>query len=467
MSFSGAHSLSVVQENDEANSVAENNEYDAEIEGETSQASGIKHELSPPQFSLNVIKAIVGAGSFSLPFAFYQNGIVMSVIMLCALSALSVYTGSLLNYVDRRLSAKYGKQRGKSDLTYPDLAEYIFPGVTCSYVGRCGCCSRRKSRTKPEETQTLLETDHQPLDQLTEYLRAESQKGSEEKTQPPPSDQETTSDGLFNGRITSSTQTGRSVSAQPQVGAAKSSTRQLSSAEVYWGRSLSATKPHKPYQRRALSIERRREIFKDAAFTLTGRQATSTDHSSASSRQQSAVPPEMFESATLARVRTKTDERGVPESMPRPTGAQLCCYSCITPFIGFVLKLLGVFPCACCNQSVYEPAKTKRNCGAGCSSTWCCCGDSYLDSEDESNFFSTVVYIGFVATSLGASAAYVDFISSTLPTIVDGITQFEASLMAFPVVLAMALLRSLRILAFSTYTGHPNRFLWTVVYRVT
>eukprot|EP01138_Halocafeteria_seosinensis_P000546 gb/GECG01000560.1/.p1 GENE.gb/GECG01000560.1/~~gb/GECG01000560.1/.p1 ORF type:complete len:107 (+),score=7.70 gb/GECG01000560.1/:1-321(+) len=27
-------------------SVAENNEYDAEIEGETSQASGIKHELS-------------------------------------------------------------------------------------------------------------------------------------------------------------------------------------------------------------------------------------------------------------------------------------------------------------------------------------------------------------------------------------------------------------------------------------
>eukprot|EP01138_Halocafeteria_seosinensis_P000540 gb/GECG01000554.1/.p1 GENE.gb/GECG01000554.1/~~gb/GECG01000554.1/.p1 ORF type:complete len:699 (+),score=49.09 gb/GECG01000554.1/:1-2097(+) len=450
------HALSVVQENMEYNTIAEDDDESLTKENSgKQQASGIKHELAPSQFSLNVIKAVVGAGSFSLPFAFYQNGIVMSVIMLCILSALSVYTGALLNYVDRRLSARYGKERGKSDLTYPDLAEYIFPDVTCSYVGLCKCFRRRRradAGTLPDK-ESLLETNDKSVNQLTEYLRAENETGS---GRAPSGEKEATTE-MFTGHTSTNKQVARSVSAQPQMELAKSSVPKVPSQAMNGARSYSTAKAPVIYQQRSLSTERRREIFQDAAFTLTGRQASSTDGSSLSASQRhSLVPPEMFENTkdTVLRPRTKTDEQGVPASMPRPTGAQLCCYNCIKPFIACVLKLLGALPSGCCTQSVREPAKTRRNCGAGCSSTWCCCGDSYLDSQDDANFFSVVVYSGFVATSLGGCAAYVDFISSTLPTIVSGIDQFQASLIAFPVLLAMALLRSLRILAFTSIVGN-------------
>lgn len=79
----------------------------------------------------NSTKAIVGAGSFALPWAFMNMGSWGGLIAIVLLAALSMYTMLMLLRVRRIVSA----QTGNNSVTYPDIARYVFgkPGAVLAY----------------------------------------------------------------------------------------------------------------------------------------------------------------------------------------------------------------------------------------------------------------------------------------------------------------------------------------------
>jgi len=56
--------------------------------------------LTPAEAGLAMIKCGAGAGSFALPYAFANTGILLSIVLTCLLSAASAYTVHLLLVVE-------------------------------------------------------------------------------------------------------------------------------------------------------------------------------------------------------------------------------------------------------------------------------------------------------------------------------------------------------------------------------
>eukprot|EP01138_Halocafeteria_seosinensis_P015971 gb/GECG01016299.1/.p1 GENE.gb/GECG01016299.1/~~gb/GECG01016299.1/.p1 ORF type:complete len:651 (+),score=60.52 gb/GECG01016299.1/:1-1953(+) len=317
------------------------------------QASGIKHELSPLQASLNIIKAIVGAGSFGLPYAFYNSGIALALTLMCLLATLSVYTAELLNYIDRALSKREVKHASveegfsrKVDLTYPDIAEKAFPTVSIRRVCCCQCfdglCSRRRRRI-PSESEVYADPG------TDEYPRKTS-----------------------------------------------------------WD----TRKPHDKSE---------------------------------------------YDQETLLKAGVmQSDTAG---GAPKPVGVRKCCATSIERSLFCLQRSSKCFPKACC-RSIRESHSTSiKECGDGCGTVLCCCGSSVTASGEyqsyaDSSLFRFIVYFGFIATSIGACSAYVDFIASTIPSVFPVLNQTYTVLLIFPLLVGLALIRSMRLLAFTSILGN-------------
>lgn len=89
---------------------------------------------SPLQASANFIKCCIGAGSFSLPFAFYNGGVVGSSVATLLVGLLAAYTIGLLGWLERiaeeRLAASGaapGADAVPEKLTYAKIGKVLCP----------------------------------------------------------------------------------------------------------------------------------------------------------------------------------------------------------------------------------------------------------------------------------------------------------------------------------------------------
>ena len=93
--------------------------------------------LSEKHVAINLVKCLLGTGSFSLPHAFRQMGVVGGGLTLCVFGALDVYTMQLLVHAERRAVLATATNAAESDrygraprrLTYPALVATLFAGV--------------------------------------------------------------------------------------------------------------------------------------------------------------------------------------------------------------------------------------------------------------------------------------------------------------------------------------------------
>ena len=93
--------------------------------------------LSEKHVAINLVKCLLGTGSFSLPHAFRQMGVVGGGLTLCVFGALDVYTMQLLVWAERRAVLATATNAAESDrygraprrLTYPALVATLFAGV--------------------------------------------------------------------------------------------------------------------------------------------------------------------------------------------------------------------------------------------------------------------------------------------------------------------------------------------------
>jgi amino acid permease len=110
--------------------------------------------LTPWQTSLNLVKATIGAGSMGVPYAFKLGGpLPFTFVMTLVMGGLCAYTIVLLVKTERRLVSSPRGSLGTleeklvehesfepegvqlTNLTYPQVAEHAFPGLTISLCG--------------------------------------------------------------------------------------------------------------------------------------------------------------------------------------------------------------------------------------------------------------------------------------------------------------------------------------------
>lgn len=109
------------------------------VEGTTRSASK-RHRLTRLQASINLVKCAIGAGSFSLPFAFKEGGLGFSFVGTLFLGWISAYTVNILAQSERRVWHKHEAQEmglvlstpspqpsEKSKFTYAELGRQVFP----------------------------------------------------------------------------------------------------------------------------------------------------------------------------------------------------------------------------------------------------------------------------------------------------------------------------------------------------
>lgn len=119
--------------------------------------------LSSLQTCINTVKCAIGAGSFSLPYAFMLGGLWLSIVGTLALGALSAYTVEILARCERVVwqqhklrstqtgGAEYvklleqaeagddrsadGSKSDRSRFTYPQLGRLVFPNASWDVMG--------------------------------------------------------------------------------------------------------------------------------------------------------------------------------------------------------------------------------------------------------------------------------------------------------------------------------------------
>ena len=65
-------------------------------------------KISTLAASVHLLKAVMGAGSFALPWAFLQAGVVLGPLLMVSVCALSAYTHILLVRCRREASSRAG-----------------------------------------------------------------------------------------------------------------------------------------------------------------------------------------------------------------------------------------------------------------------------------------------------------------------------------------------------------------------
>jgi proton-coupled amino acid transporter len=86
------------------------------------QLVGDEHGATALQGFFSIAKASIGAGSFALPFAFSQSGIILGSLGLCLISALSLYTMRLMVETKKLVNQHIGHV-----VSYDDVADKLFP----------------------------------------------------------------------------------------------------------------------------------------------------------------------------------------------------------------------------------------------------------------------------------------------------------------------------------------------------
>ncbi len=103
------------------------------------------------QTAMNFIKCCVGAGSFSLPYAFIQGGLVASVLLCLAIGSLAAYTIVLLGWIEehawsqlthRQQQQQMARHAGHKGLSYPAIGRIVAPHWTCSRQQRSSSHAR-------------------------------------------------------------------------------------------------------------------------------------------------------------------------------------------------------------------------------------------------------------------------------------------------------------------------------------
>ena len=102
--------------------------------------------LTWPHVSINLVKCAVGAGSFSLPFAFQSTGIWVGSIALVLFGILAAYTMNLLASAEKiavSILVDEQERRGlvnpeRRRMTYPEVASSLFnSGIASVIVTLC------------------------------------------------------------------------------------------------------------------------------------------------------------------------------------------------------------------------------------------------------------------------------------------------------------------------------------------
>lgn len=88
-------------------------------------------ELTVLGCTINMIKCCVGAGSFSLPFAFYTSGLYAGIAGCIVLGLLSAYTMIILADAEKYVVNRDGRT---NRLTYPEVAAALFPNACVNGV---------------------------------------------------------------------------------------------------------------------------------------------------------------------------------------------------------------------------------------------------------------------------------------------------------------------------------------------
>lgn len=93
-------------------------------------------ELSDTQALVCVIKCAVGAGTFTLPYAFLLGGLVFSILGTICIGCISGYSLHLLAACESRVhgSGRYGG-KDRVSITYPLLGEIAFPNFNIALGG--------------------------------------------------------------------------------------------------------------------------------------------------------------------------------------------------------------------------------------------------------------------------------------------------------------------------------------------
>eukprot|EP00656_Telonema_subtile_P041664 TRINITY_DN4690_c0_g1_i1.p1 TRINITY_DN4690_c0_g1~~TRINITY_DN4690_c0_g1_i1.p1 ORF type:complete len:517 (-),score=75.69 TRINITY_DN4690_c0_g1_i1:158-1708(-) len=98
-------------------------------------------KLGPGHVGVNILKCAVGAGSFSLPYAFRNAGMWAGVVLTCVLGLLCYYTINLLVDAERMYARSQCPLNTR--LTYPALCRHVFgragPAVELFVKVAIGC----------------------------------------------------------------------------------------------------------------------------------------------------------------------------------------------------------------------------------------------------------------------------------------------------------------------------------------
>merc|ERR1712166_488716 len=106
------------------------------------KSDGSTEGLQSSHVIINLVKCAVGAGSFSLPFAFVQTGIVFGAISLVVFGAVAAYTMGLVADAEKQAVHLRGalladdvekspdQQQQQRRMTYPEMMGTLFPGAT-------------------------------------------------------------------------------------------------------------------------------------------------------------------------------------------------------------------------------------------------------------------------------------------------------------------------------------------------
>ena len=82
-------------------------------------------KISTLAASAHLLKAVMGAGSFALPWAFLQAGVVLGPVLMVSVCVLSAYTHILLVRCRREASSRAGAHR---------LSCRVYPCSACFFV---------------------------------------------------------------------------------------------------------------------------------------------------------------------------------------------------------------------------------------------------------------------------------------------------------------------------------------------
>ena len=103
-------------------------------------SDGSTEGLQTSHVIINLVKCAVGAGSFSLPFAFVQTGIIFGAISLVVFGAVAAYTMGLLADAEKQAVHLRGSllaedvekspDQQQQRMTYPEMMGTLFPGAT-------------------------------------------------------------------------------------------------------------------------------------------------------------------------------------------------------------------------------------------------------------------------------------------------------------------------------------------------